>query len=159
MNHNSLPIVQLQTQGKKQSRTPTRQYRRRGRNAQRIVLDIPTAEPVSDFFEYYSSDEESSPVGGHSHQLAVSDTENTIRRSFRRHHKFRQSERIKKLTMLGCETQYLMPPELIVRSATSRYMSEEEDDSNRMVMSIIKEFPPLSKERSWQGFNRRSAER
>ncbi|XP_065077509.1 uncharacterized protein Nna1 isoform X2 [Ochlerotatus camptorhynchus] len=144
--------------GKKQSRTPTRPYRRRARNAHRIVLDIPTAEPASDFFEY-SSDEESSPVGGQPHQMAVSDTENTIKRSFRRHHKFRQSERIKKLTMLGCETQYLMPPELIVRSATSRYMSEEEDDNNRMVMSIIKEFPPISKERSWQGFNRRSAER
>lgn len=61
--------------------------------------------------------------------------------------------------MLGCETQYLMPPELIVRSATSRYLSEEEDDKQRMVMSIIKEFPPISKERSWQGFNRATAER
>lgn len=143
-------------QGKKQSRTPTRPYRRRSRSAHRIVLDIPTAEPASDFFDFTSDDEESpsAPWGGH--PMAVSDTENTVKRNFRRRHKCRASDRIRKLTALGCETQYLMPPELIVRSAASRYLSEEdEDDKNKMVMSIIKEFPPIiNKERSWQGFNR-----
>lgn len=142
--------------GKKQSRTPTRPYRRRSRSAHRIVLDIPTAEPASDFFDFTSDDEESpsAPWGGH--PMAVSDTENTVKRNFRRRHKCRASDRIRKLTALGCETQYLMPPELIVRSAASRYLSEEdEDDKNKMVMSIIKEFPPIiNKERSWQGFNR-----
>ncbi|XP_039435421.1 cytosolic carboxypeptidase 2 isoform X4 [Culex pipiens pallens] len=142
--------------GKKQSRTPTRPYRRRSRSAHRIVLDIPTAEPASDFFDFTSDDEESpsAPWGGH--PMAVSDTENTVKRNFRRWHKCRASDRIRKLTALGCETQYLMPPELIVRSAASRYLSEEdEDDKNKMVMSIIKEFPPIiNKERSWQGFNR-----
>ncbi|XP_062700169.1 cytosolic carboxypeptidase Nna1 isoform X3 [Aedes albopictus] len=167
----SSPVLPQKFKGNKkgkksQNRTPNKPFRRRSRNAHRIVLDIPTAEPASDFFDY-TSDEDSSPFGGgysagHHHpyhQTAVSDTENTIKTSFRRRHRFRQSDRIKKLTMLGCETQYLMPPELIVRSATSRYQSEEEDDKNRMVMSIIKEFPPISKERSWQGFNRAAAER
>lgn len=167
----SSPVLPQKFKGNKkgkksQNRTPNKPFRRRSRNAHRIVLDIPTAEPASDFFDY-TSDEDSSPFGGgysagHHHpyhQTAVSDTENTIKTSFRRRHRFRQSDRIKKLTMLGCETQYLMPPELIVRSATSRYLSEEEDDKNRMVMSIIKEFPPISKERSWQGFNRAAAER
>ncbi|XP_062539685.1 uncharacterized protein LOC134207791 isoform X2 [Armigeres subalbatus] len=163
----SSPVLPQKFKGNKKgkkslSRTPTKPYRRRARNAHRIVLDIPTAEPASDFFDC-TSDEDSSPFGGggsqQPHQLAMSDTENTVKRSFRRRHKYRQSDRIKKLTMLGCETQYLMPPELIVRSAASRYLSEEEDDKNRMVMSIIKEFPPISKERSWQGFNRATAER
>ncbi|XP_055617456.1 cytosolic carboxypeptidase Nna1 isoform X2 [Toxorhynchites rutilus septentrionalis] len=141
--------------GKKQAHTPTRPYRRKNRNSHRIVLDIPTAEPISDFFEY-TSDEES-PLGHHA--VAVSDTENTVKRSYRRRHKPRQSDRIRKLTQLGCETQYLMPPELIIRSAASRYLSEDEDDKTKMVMSIIKEFPPvINKERFWRGFNRASAE-
>ncbi|XP_058827587.1 uncharacterized protein LOC131687507 isoform X2 [Topomyia yanbarensis] len=144
--------------GKKPNRSPPKFYRRRTRNSQRIVLDIPTAEPASDFFDF-TSDEES-PLGNH--PIAVSDTENTVNRNLRRKHKLRQSNRIKKLTALGCETQYLMPPELIVRSAASRYQSEDEDDKSKLVMSIIKEFPPvpvISKERSWRGFKRIISER
>ncbi|XP_055525554.1 cytosolic carboxypeptidase Nna1 isoform X2 [Wyeomyia smithii] len=151
----SSPVLPQKLKDNKKRKQPPKSFRRRSRNAHRIVLDIPTAEPASDFFDC-TSDEES-PFGHH--RFAASDTENRVKKNFRRRYK-RHSDRIKKLTALGCETQFLMPPELIVRSATSRYVSEDEDDKNKMVISIIKEFPPvIGKERAWQNFHRSHAER
>ncbi|XP_058444182.1 cytosolic carboxypeptidase Nna1-like isoform X2 [Malaya genurostris] len=150
----SSPVLPQKLKGNKKGkkRNPPKLCRRRTNNSQRVVLDIPTAEPASDFFDF-TSDEENNPSGNH--PIAVSDTENTVNRNLRRKHKLRQSNRIKKLTALGCETQYLMPPELIVRSAASRYQSEDEDDKNKLVMSIIKEFPPvIGKDQSWRGYKR-----
>uniref|UniRef100_A0A182U5W8 Uncharacterized protein n=1 Tax=Anopheles melas TaxID=34690 RepID=A0A182U5W8_9DIPT len=147
----SSPVLPQKLKGNKKSkkqsvplaRPPT--YRRKSHSVQRIVLDIPTTEPASDFFEYTSEDELLLPPA------AASDTENTVKRTFRRRNRPRRTDNIRKLTLLGCETQYLMPPELIVRSAANRYQSEDEDEQSKMVMSIIKEFPPvLGKERVWQ---------
>ncbi|XP_058064463.1 cytosolic carboxypeptidase Nna1-like [Anopheles bellator] len=146
----SSPVLPQKLKGNKKNKKPISQqavrpsYRRKSQSVQRIVLDIPTTEPVSDFFEYTSEDELIVPA-------AVSDTENTLQRTFWRRSRLRETDNIRKLTLLGCETQYLMPPELIVRSATNHYHSEDEDEQSRMVMSIIKEFPPvMSKERIWQ---------
>ncbi|XP_035896702.1 cytosolic carboxypeptidase 2-like isoform X2 [Anopheles stephensi] len=147
----SSPVLPQKLKGNKKSkkqgvplaRPPA--YRRKSHSVQRIVLDIPTTEPASDFFEYTSEDELLLPPA------AASDTENTVKRTFRRRNRPRRTDNIRKLTLLGCETQYLMPPELIVRSAANRYQSEDEDEQSKMVMSIIKEFPPvIGKERVWQ---------
>uniref|UniRef100_A0A182JUW6 Peptidase M14 domain-containing protein n=1 Tax=Anopheles christyi TaxID=43041 RepID=A0A182JUW6_9DIPT len=147
----SSPVLPQKLKGNKKSkkqsvplaRPPT--YRRKSHSVQRIVLDIPTTEPASDFFEYTSEDELLLPP------MAASDTENTVKHTFRRRNRPRRTDNIRKLTLLGCETQYLMPPELIVRSAANRYQSEDEDEQSKMVMSIIKEFPPvIGKERVWQ---------
>uniref|UniRef100_A0A182PFB8 Uncharacterized protein n=1 Tax=Anopheles epiroticus TaxID=199890 RepID=A0A182PFB8_9DIPT len=147
----SSPVLPQKLKGnkksKKQSVLPARPpaFRRKSHSVQRIVLDIPTTEPASDFFEYTSEDELLLPPA------AASDTENTVKRTFRRRNRPRRTDNIRKLTLLGCETQYLMPPELIVRSAANRYQSEDEDEQSKMVMSIIKEFPPvIGKERVWQ---------
>ncbi|XP_055587039.1 uncharacterized protein LOC129739589 isoform X2 [Uranotaenia lowii] len=159
----SSPVLPLKLKGNKKGkkRIPAaKPFRRKSRSQQRIAMDLPTAEPASDFFEY-TSDEDGGGGGGHQ-PVSVSDTENTVKWNFRRRHKLRQSDRIRKLTQLGCETQYLMPPELIVRSATDgarNLLSEEsEDDKHKMAISIIKEFPPvLGKERSWLGCSARSS--
>ncbi|XP_052901211.1 cytosolic carboxypeptidase 2 [Anopheles moucheti] len=147
----SSPVLPQKLKGNKKSKKQTvplarpPAYRRKSHSVQRIVLDIPTTEPASDFFEYTSEDELLLPPA------AASDTENTVKRTFRRRNRPRRTDNIRKLTLLGCETQYLMPPELIVRSAANRYQSEDEDEQSKMVMSIIKEFPPvIGKERVWQ---------
>ncbi|XP_053678950.1 cytosolic carboxypeptidase 2 [Anopheles nili] len=148
----SSPVLPQKLKGNKKSKKQTvpltprpAAFRRKSHSVQRIVLDIPTTEPASDFFEYTSEDELQLPPA------AASDTENTVKRTFRRRNRPRRTDNIRKLTLLGCETQYLMPPELIVRSAANRYQSEDEDEQSKMVMSIIKEFPPvLGKERVWQ---------
>uniref|UniRef100_A0A182N051 Peptidase M14 domain-containing protein n=1 Tax=Anopheles dirus TaxID=7168 RepID=A0A182N051_9DIPT len=147
----SSPVLPQKLKGNKKSKKQTvplvrpPAYRRKSHSVQRIVLDIPTTEPASDFFEYTSEDELLLPPA------AASDTENTVKRTYRRRNRPRRTDNIRKLTLLGCETQYLMPPELIVRSAANRYQSEDEDEQSKMVMSIIKEFPPvIGKERVWQ---------
>ncbi|XP_035773606.1 uncharacterized protein LOC118456694 isoform X3 [Anopheles albimanus] len=147
----SSPVLPQKLKGNKKNKKAMSQvrsaYRRKSQSVQRIVLDIPTTEPASDFFEYTSEDE----LVVVPPPAAVSDTENTIQRTYRRRSRLRKTDNIRKLTLLGCETQYLMPPELIVRSATNRYQSEDEEEQSKMVISIIKEFPPVvGKERVWQ---------
>ncbi|XP_049544820.1 LOW QUALITY PROTEIN: uncharacterized protein LOC125956708, partial [Anopheles darlingi] len=139
----SSPVLPQKLKGNKKNKKAMSQvrsaYRRKSQSVQRIVLDIPTTEPASDFFDYTSEDE----LVVVPPPAAVSDTENTIQRTYRRRSRLRKTDNIRKLTLLGCETQYLMPPELIVRSATNRYQSEDEEEQSKMVISIIKEFPPV----------------
>jgi hypothetical protein len=107
----------------------------------RQVMDIPSTDPGSDFFDI-STDEE--------FLYGDTDCHNT---RFSNRLKVRSTDASLKSIATYCESTTFMPPELIVTSAKdSDTFVIESADKNQ---NIIREFPPLNKRtRSWHNLNR-----
>jgi hypothetical protein len=113
----------LKSNAKSKQRRRTISPTKRNKLLSRSVMELPTADPGSDFIEYYTTEEECE---------TDYDTDGNVKKSTVRIKKAMRSE-IRKASSVSCDA--MMPPELIITKVSISLNKTETEDERSLFLN------------------------